>query len=616
MQSVHVSQHVWNKEKDRRLVIRRASPTNKGIEGVPHQIVPFLEQAGFVWLARMSFIKINPGLISALVERWRPETHTFHMPFGECTITLQDVALLVGLPVDGLPLLGYVSADWRALCEELLGIRPTEIKGGKIKLSWLEKNFTNVEDHVNDVEKLRRYARAWILRFIGGVIFVDRSSSYVPLRFLQFLRDFEVTRTYAWGAAALSYLYRQLCTATEYACSSIGGLTILLQLWAWERFKMIAPKVSPSIPDASPVGMRWSQHGLGINARDDLVYYRKKFDQMKRNYIDWQPYPKSLIEQMPLICTEGMAIWGVMRQFGFQQPIPQAPSQVVDLHGLTLRGKEHENWFRILAPALQHWEMRRKLHFQPTALQVGLLSPNSDYMRWYKLKTKLYIDPNEAHFSVMTDVGELLAYMASPEGRSMWTVENLMEQANRILTISNEHERVTESAAPAPPAATRVEVPSCHVPASCKELGGFQRRRKAVEPQEYTFPVMPERQQGLYYVPSQHSYYPSQEQSTYWYPPPPVANAFVTDTTPAPPNPNMMSQLFGNSPSPAQTPVAAQHSGTQKTATTPALPNPNMMLQLFGNSPSPALTPAEAQHSGTPHTPLAQHSIEKLDNTT
>ncbi|CAN0893359.1 Serine/threonine-protein phosphatase 7 long form homolog [Linum grandiflorum] len=38
-------------------------------------------------------------LITALVEWQRPERDTFHMFHGECTITIEDVAVLTGLPV-------------------------------------------------------------------------------------------------------------------------------------------------------------------------------------------------------------------------------------------------------------------------------------------------------------------------------------------------------------------------------------------------------------------------------------------------------------------------------------------------------------------------------------
>ncbi|MBA0765808.1 hypothetical protein Gotri_014945 [Gossypium trilobum] len=63
---------------------------------------------------------------------WRPETHTFHLPCGECTITLEDVALQLGLPMDGLvikesvivsgkkdlytTLLGKVQDKFEAIC--------------------------------------------------------------------------------------------------------------------------------------------------------------------------------------------------------------------------------------------------------------------------------------------------------------------------------------------------------------------------------------------------------------------------------------------------------------------------------------------------------------------
>ena len=47
--------------------------------------------------------QFEASLLSALVDRWRPETHTFHMPFGEIIVTLKDVAMIMGLPIRGTP---------------------------------------------------------------------------------------------------------------------------------------------------------------------------------------------------------------------------------------------------------------------------------------------------------------------------------------------------------------------------------------------------------------------------------------------------------------------------------------------------------------------------------
>ena len=58
---------------------------------------------GLLWVPGR---EIDNSLIMALVERWRPETHTFHMPHGEVTITLQDVEVLLGLPVNGDAIIG------------------------------------------------------------------------------------------------------------------------------------------------------------------------------------------------------------------------------------------------------------------------------------------------------------------------------------------------------------------------------------------------------------------------------------------------------------------------------------------------------------------------------
>jgi hypothetical protein len=52
---------------------------------------------------RRSRFGFDYQLVCALLDRWRPETHSFHFPWGEMAVTLEDAALLFGLPCSGSP---------------------------------------------------------------------------------------------------------------------------------------------------------------------------------------------------------------------------------------------------------------------------------------------------------------------------------------------------------------------------------------------------------------------------------------------------------------------------------------------------------------------------------
>jgi len=61
-----------------------------------------MQGTGLRWLQDTSYSLIDHGLICAFVERWYEETSSFHLPFWEMTVTLDDVACLLHLPIDSM----------------------------------------------------------------------------------------------------------------------------------------------------------------------------------------------------------------------------------------------------------------------------------------------------------------------------------------------------------------------------------------------------------------------------------------------------------------------------------------------------------------------------------
>ncbi|MBA0664025.1 hypothetical protein Goklo_004101, partial [Gossypium klotzschianum] len=129
----------------------------------------------------------------ALVERWRLETQTFHLSCGECTITLEDVHLQLGLPWTG----------W-------------------IEMVWLRNNFAELAKD-STKERIERYTRAYILQIIEGILMQDKSQNLVHLRWLLKLVNFRGAGELSWGSAVLATLYREMCRAIKPKKIKIGG---------------------------------------------------------------------------------------------------------------------------------------------------------------------------------------------------------------------------------------------------------------------------------------------------------------------------------------------------------------------------------------------------------
>lgn len=87
------------------------------------RVIPYVIGAGLYDVSRLGSITIDHAIVTALVERWRQETHTFHLSVGEATITLQDVAVLLEFRINGCAVVSPIMSDVRYMCEELLSIK-------------------------------------------------------------------------------------------------------------------------------------------------------------------------------------------------------------------------------------------------------------------------------------------------------------------------------------------------------------------------------------------------------------------------------------------------------------------------------------------------------------
>ena len=67
------------------------------------QMVAGLGFDGIITLLTYGSYTSGQAAMYALIERWMDTTHTFHLPFGEMTITPLDFAAITGLSFSGEP---------------------------------------------------------------------------------------------------------------------------------------------------------------------------------------------------------------------------------------------------------------------------------------------------------------------------------------------------------------------------------------------------------------------------------------------------------------------------------------------------------------------------------
>ncbi|CAK9184028.1 unnamed protein product [Ilex paraguariensis] len=425
-QDKHVSAAVW--EGQERGALRCHEHTSKLDRWtLTEKQIELVKKAGFGYLRLLPAISLDNPLISALVERWRRETNTFHLTVGEMTVTLEDVAYLLGLPIDGEPVIGVTYTTCDAVCVKFLGKAPDlgYRSGGMVKLSWLKDTFSKCPEDAS-IEDIERHTRAYLLYLVGSTVFSTTTGNKVPVMYLPLFENFDQTGKYAWGAAALSFLYRALGNASLKSQSTISGCLTLLQCWSYYHLNVGRPKLSHDpIHECFPFVLRWKGKQTGPTSNRDVAFYRKSLDSLSPTDVEWRPYanvshtviPEDIKNSLILGRSKTMLICfdkaerhlpdRCLRQYGMQQLIPQdvqsweRKSRGVD-GGVDLAGK--------MESELNEWSDRR-LHI----VEVDEDVEESEYMEWYSNITRKLVGrpiPISSEFQRMSAALRDIAHVA------------------------------------------------------------------------------------------------------------------------------------------------------------------------------------------------------------
>ncbi|XBI09534.1 hypothetical protein VPH35_137055 [Triticum aestivum] len=368
---------------------------------------PYIKQAGllpWIQLVSRSTPNLNAPLVSALADRWRPETHSFHLRTGEMTVTLEDVSLITGLAIDGMPLCMSTDSDgWREQMIALIGMAPTEA----------EADVEEGEEKKKRERKAAGAAFTWIQTHFATCP-PDATDDVIQTH----------ARVYMWYV-----LDDACCRITDSA--GIGGNMLLLSVWSWERLPVGRPKsvrFNPWYEDEHDELRRptWAYKWDVVSemTNDVNLMYQKyvaELDTITPEQVEWQPYgtddrvgytpefsinPMCLrdrdlwLMQCPLICNWAVEFHlphRVFRQFGLFQP---HPLEWVDtnkaLHRLDRRRQRKiKDWDKHHASYVTRFQLCVEQARSSARAQLREHNPLAfdNYIRWLLENTRVEICP-------------------------------------------------------------------------------------------------------------------------------------------------------------------------------------------------------------------------------
>ncbi|ERM97355.1 hypothetical protein AMTR_s00073p00177110 [Amborella trichopoda] len=228
--------------------------------------------------------------LSTIIERSRSETNTghFNVDIGEMMPTLEDTWKIFQLKVTGVAITVRRVENYEEHIVCMIGEVPPGRSNSFIQLTWLRNTFNQIPKNYNRTTLLR-YTRAYLLYLVGRTIFADSTNRTVPTIYLQLFEDIDVVGQYAWGVAALAFLFRALSKVVHVDHQHLSGSTTILLCWAHEHFKLLCP-IPKEIRSGQPRSLRWVPPREWYNTQNFNLVVRQELDNAQINDVIWTPY--------------------------------------------------------------------------------------------------------------------------------------------------------------------------------------------------------------------------------------------------------------------------------------------------------------------------------------
>ncbi|MQM18364.1 hypothetical protein Taro_051354 [Colocasia esculenta] len=361
-----------------------------------------ITRMGFGHLLSVRPFHLDVPYLEALRERWEEDCKAFIMPWGHMIPTLEDVAYLTGLPVQGEPVVRLERRDYYDDIVELLGPefmagrrRPIRsmllgslsdamgLRGGQRgPLETLEEFYARVRGLLDlGGRSEERCVRIFISYFFGRLLFATQSSQ-MNCKFVLLLMDLAQAGRYAWGAVMLGHLFSLLPSSSQRS-QSTGGFTPFLQIWGYTRFPMGRGTLAEGSQIMVPLMGRWEV------APDPRVTDRRAGDV--RVALDHYPHeqcgPLMWGRQTPrtwhllLLCLETCEVLYlelVVQTLGWHQPAIVVPSLRREGHSHRQFFAEDRDWGTDHGSTVAYWREGGKQVVRQTALLDSL-----DYIEDY-----------------------------------------------------------------------------------------------------------------------------------------------------------------------------------------------------------------------------------------